>query len=365
MSAGHARLRGVGVATPAGTLDQEAAAAFATVRCCADESQQAWLHRIYKQSEVKRRASVLMDRSDDSAALEAFYPPPVSPEDRGPTTAVRLRRFALAAGPLAAKACRAAFADAVTEPAEVSHLVTVSCTGLVSPGLDAELIRRLGLSPDIGRINLGFMGCHGALNGLRAAGALAQSGPGARVLLSCVELCSLHFRYGWDPQKVVANALFADGAGAAIVGPADDGADGYRLIDTASRLAPDSSEAMSWQVGDHGFEMSLSREVPRLIRGSISAWLEGWLARHALSVADVAHWVIHPGGPRIIQTVTESLELPEVAGRASAAVLAEHGNMSSPTVLFVLSRLRAQAATGPCVVMGFGPGLALEAALLR
>lgn len=107
------------------------------------------------------------------------------------------------------------------------------------------------------------------------------------------------------------------------------------------------------------------REVPRLIRGAIGAWLDDWLARHALSVPDIAHWAIHPGGPKIIQAVTDLLALPAAAGRTSASVLAEHGNMSSPTVLFILERLRAQAADGPCVVLGFGPGLAFEGALLH
>jgi predicted naringenin-chalcone synthase len=364
MITARARLHGIGVATPAGTLDQEAAAAFAAARCCASERQRAWLQHIYQHSGIQRRASVLLRPDDGIDALEAFYPLPSSPEDRGPTTAARLRRYAAAAAPLAAEACRTALADARADPAAITHLVTVSCTGLVSPGLDAELIQCLGLSPDIGRINLGFMGCHGALNGLRAASALAHSAPDARVLLCCVELCSLHFRYGWDPQKVVANALFADGAAAVTIGPDVGGADGYRLVDTASRLAPGTGDAMTWRIGDHGFEMALSRDVPRLIRGSIGAWLDDWLARHELAVPDVVHWAIHPGGPKIIQMVTESLALPQEAGRASAMVLAEHGNMSSPTVLFILSRLRAQAASGPCIMLGFGPGLVLEAALL-
>ncbi|HET7370960.1 MAG TPA: type III polyketide synthase, partial [Gammaproteobacteria bacterium] len=245
----------------------------------------------------------------------------------------------------------------------ITHLVTVSCTGLMSPGLDAELIERLSLSPDIGRLNLGFMGCHGALNGLRAAQALAASQPDARVLVCCVELCSLHFQYGWDTQKIVSNALFADGAGAVIIGGQAGGHGGWRLAGTASRIAPHSTDAMSWRIGDHGFEMTLSRDVPALIRAGVHDWLSGWLSNHQLTIEDIAHWAIHPGGPKIIETVLESLSLPESAGAASRAVLADHGNMSSPTVLFIIERLRAQRAAGPCVTLGFGPGLALEAAL--
>lgn len=364
MAAACAKLHSIGTATPAGTLSQDAAADFAQARCCTDERQRALLRRIYRNSDVERRGSVLLLPGNGVAGSEAFYPPAASPDDRGPTTAVRLRRYKEEAGPLAAEACRAALADGAVDTAAITHLVTVSCTGLMSPGLDAELVRQLGLPSDVGRLNLGFMGCHGALNGLRTASALAQSSPDARVLLCCAELCSLHFRYGWEPQKIVANALFADGAGAALIGPEDDGAGHWHLVETASRLVSES-DAMTWQIGDHGFEMTLSREVPELIRASLGEWLDGWLARHGLSVGDVAHWAIHPGGPRIIQAVTECLSLPDEAGRASTAVLAEHGNMSSPTVLFILQRLQTQNATGPCVVMGFGPGLSLEAALLR
>lgn len=354
-------LLGLGVAAPEATLDQQAAADFAVTRCCVDDRQARWARRIYRQSGVKRRASVLLD-GDGLKGLNAFYP--ASPGDpRGPSTAIRLRRYASAAGALGERASRVAFDDAVIEPTAITHLVTVSCTGLVAPGLDAELIARLGLRRNVGRLNLGFMGCHGALNGLRAAEALARTEPDARVLLCCVELCSLHFQYGWDTQKIIANALFADGAGAVIIGPGGPGHAGWRLAGTASQVAPDSSDAMSWNIGDYGFEMTLSREVPKLIRGAVRDWLGRWLAEHELAIGGIAHWAIHPGGPKIIDTTLDALSLPPSAGDASRAVLAEHGNMSSPTLLFILQRLHRQAAAPPCVALGFGPGLALEAAL--
>ncbi|MHB0774809.1 type III polyketide synthase [Halomonas sp. WWR20] len=372
--AANAILQGLGVATPAGTLDQTAAAEIAETRCCANERQRKALRRIYRYSGVQRRSSVLLCRGDADdagpadnegiAGFEAFFPPAASADDYGPPTADRLQRYAKDAGPLAATACRAALAEAATEPATITHVVTVSCTGMVAPGLDSELIQRLGLSVDVGRLNLGFMGCHGALNGLRTASALAQQDSRARILLCCVELCTLHFRYGWDLEKIVANSLFADGAGAVVLGQGERADSGWRLLDTASRLAPSSTDAMTWKIGNHGFEMTLSSEVPRLIRGALREWLEPWLAGHGMTLRDVAHWAIHPGGPEIIRAVTQALELPEDADRDSRAVLAEHGNMSSPTVLFVLERLRRRAAHGPCVMLGFGPGLSMEAALL-
>ena len=355
------RVGGLGTATPTGSFAQETAISLAAARCCRNDRERVWLERIYSAAGVQRRGSVLLDRDDDAASIEAFYPPRTSTDERGPTTAARLSRYAQEAGKLAARACNAALSDAAIERARITHLVTVSCTGLFSPGLDAELIAQLGLPRNVGRLNLGFMGCHGALNGLRAASALARSAPDARVLLCCVELCSLHFCYGWNPQQVVANALFADGAGAAILSPSDD--PGLHLHDTASLLTHDSADAMTWRIGDHGFEMGLSLEVPRRIRASLREWLEPWLASHGWTIDDVAHWAIHPGGPEIIQAALDSLGLAAGAGDHSRAVLAEHGNMSSPTVLFILQRMRAQGIAGPIVALGFGPGLMFEAAL--
>ncbi|MGH8192704.1 MAG: type III polyketide synthase [Rhodanobacteraceae bacterium] len=353
----------LGTAVPVASFSQEIATGLAAERCCGNQRERGWLERIYRASGVRRRGSVLLHHDDDHASIEAFYRRRETADDRGPTTAVRLARYMQEAGKLAARACHAAFADSAIEPMHITHLVTVSCTGLFSPGLDAELIQELGLPRDVGRLNLGFMGCHGALNGLRAASALAESRPDARVLLCCVELCSLHFCYGWNPQQVIANALFADGAAAAVLAPTNGA--GLHLQGTASLLTHDSSEAMTWRIGDHGFEMGLTQEVPRRIRASLKEWLEPWLASHGLAVGDVAHWAIHPGGPEIIHAAIDSLGVPVTAGNPSRTVLAEHGNMSSPTVLFILQRMRAHGAVGPIVALGFGPGLVFEAALFH
>jgi predicted naringenin-chalcone synthase len=167
MAAATTTLHAIGTATPPGTLAQDAAAEFAQARCCSSEAQRALLRRIYRNSGVSRRGSVLLNPEESAGASQAFFPPATHSGDRGPSTAVRLQRFQQEAGPLAANACHAALASAAVDPWTITHLITVSCTGLVSPGLDAELVHRLGLVPDVGRVNLGFMGCHGALNGLR------------------------------------------------------------------------------------------------------------------------------------------------------------------------------------------------------
>ena len=186
------------------------------------------------------------------------------------------------------------------------------------------------------------------------------------------ELCTLHFQYGNNPQQIVANALFADGA-AAVVGQyqasgqnheGNDRDAPWRLRGSGSHVLPDSRDAMTWRIGDHGFIMTLSPRVPDLIRSHLGPWLRRWLASLDLSPKEVDGWAIHPGGPRVISAVEETLDLPPTAGDTSRAVLAEHGNMSSPTVLFILDRLRL-AAHRRVVALAFGPGLTVEAAVFE
>src|SRR5262249_49061543 len=179
--------------------------------------------------------------------------------------------------------------DAATVPAHrITHLVTISCTGFHAPGFDVALIKDLGLSPATPRTHIGWMGCHAALNGLRVARAFVESDPDARALMCAVELCSLHYHYGWDPQRIVANSLFADGAAALIGGPATGAPEAaWRVIANGCCLLPDSEDDMSWSIADHGFEMTLSKRVPGIIARHLKPWLQGWLAELGLSLGDV------------------------------------------------------------------------------
>jgi predicted naringenin-chalcone synthase len=271
------------------------------------------------------------------------------------------------APPLAMAAASRALEQADVDPSAITHLITVTCTGFNAPGIDSALMTGLGLSPTTQRIQVGFMGCHGAINGLRVARALTLADSNACPLLCAVELCSLHFRYGWDEDRIVANALFADGA-AAVVAAGRRSTDrvgiDWSVQDTGSCLVPDSEDAMTWRIGDHGFEMTLSARVPDLIARHLRPWLETWLDKNGLTLDSVGSWAVHPGGPRIVSAVCESLGLPADATAVSREVLAEFGNMSSPTVLFILDRLYRAGAARPCVALGFGPGMFAEAALL-
>jgi predicted naringenin-chalcone synthase len=233
----------------------------------------------------------------------------------------------------------------------------------VAPGADVALIQALELPDSTTRTHVGFMGCHGALNGLRVADAYAAL-PNACVLMCAIELCSLHHQYEWDPEQVVANALFADGA-AAVVGRGDGASDGpWRLRSQRSCVIPGTTDLMSWRVSDYGFQMTLSSHLPQLIEQTLGPWVESWLAQQGTSIARVGSWAIHPGGPRILDACTTALGLGANQLAVSRGVLAEFGNMSSPTLLFILDRLIAERAPRPCVALAFGPGITVEAALL-
>lgn len=360
-------LTGLGTAVPAATLDQAEARTVAESLCCETAEQATFVPAIYGGTGIANRhiclgRAVVRDILDGTRTSGSPFLPSGRPGDRGPTTHQRMQLYEREAPPLARRAAAAALAAAGVLPGDLTHLVTVSCTGFAAPGFDVALVNDLGMSPEVARTHVGFMGCHGALNGLRVAHAFAAD-PGARVLVCSVELCSLHYHYGWDPSKVIANALFADGAAAAVGVP--DGSHGWRLVANGSHLIPEAAAAMTWTVGDHGFGMTLSKKIPEVIAKNLRGWLDGWLGRHGRRLADVKTWAVHPGGPKILDAVAGALHLPDGALWASREVLAEYGNMSSATGLFILKRLQDRGATGPCVALGFGPGLNVEAALFE
>ncbi len=361
-------LLGIATANPAGKLTQQQALELNVKRSGLNVRRAGLLKRLYRRSTVRQRASVLINASGGPGALDelaSYYPPASGGNGHGPTISERMRRYEQEALPLALRAASRAIERAGIARDDIDQIVTVSCTGFAAPGLDSGLIRRLELRPTVGRSAIGFMGCHGAINGLRVASALAHASPGSSILLCAVELCSLHFHYGWDGGKAVANTLFADGAAAAVLREGSSQDRSWRLRATGSCVLADSAEDMGWRIGDHGFEMTLSSRIPSIIEAQLHDWLGGWLAEHGLARQQVGCWAIHPGGPRVIDAVEQTLGLSPQETAASREVLAEHGNMSSPTVFFILRRLAQQGASRPCVMLAFGPGLAVEAALLE
>ncbi|MFM7207387.1 MAG: type III polyketide synthase [Planctomycetaceae bacterium] len=362
-------LLGIGTATPPRRILQQDAADLAATFTQGEPGHERTVAAIYRQTRIRSRGSVLLDDPGSAAWAQTFFPPASAAEPDGPSTRARMDRYAQEAAPLAIVAARRAMAAAGVEATAITHLVTCSCTGFANPGVDLDLVTALGLSPATARTHVGFMGCHGAFNALRVADAFVTAHPESVPLVVCIELCSLHFQYGARSDVVVANSIFADGAAAVVGGHASrqPAAEGPTwMVDRQwSRILPASLDEMGWIIGDHGFEMNLSAAVPATIGRHLPGAISSGISAAGLPDVEIDSWAVHPGGPRVLTAVEEALGLPADALAASRAVLAEHGNMSSATILFVLERLGRGSAPETCVAMAFGPGLTAEFALLR
>lgn len=275
-----------------------------------------------------------------------------------PGTGARMSRYERNAPLLALQAIEGLDLD----PPSISHLVVASCTGFMAPGLDQRIVERIGLHPGVERSVLGFMGCYAAVNALRLAHHIVRSEPEARVLVVNVELCTLHFQEAPDLELSLSSMLFGDGASAALVTAE---ARGLALRDFRSVALPGSGELITWRVGDQGFDMHLSGEVPRRIEAAMREEAarpdpDGIL--RGRPAAEYGSWAVHAGGRTILDAVEKGFDLPAEALDRSRQVLLDFGNMSSATLMFVLERiLAAPAPTGSWGVgLAFGPGLAAE-----
>ena len=348
---------GIGTAVPDKHVEQHEALRMTTDLVCTEKGQERFLRVLFRSSGVEHRQTALPWKIGYQWKQE-------SATECGPTTAERMAYYEQLAPGLAEQSARNALADAEIIASQVTHLITVSCTGFAAPGVDVHLIESLSLAPSVQRVHVGFMGCHAAINAMRIAQAIADSDPDAVVLLCAVELCSLHYRLSWDPEGVKGNALFADGSASMIVGGQPNAKSRWRIRGTGSQVLPNSREEMSWKIGDHGFEMRLTSQVPVIIEANVRPWLTNWLDRFEYTFSGIGQWAVHPGGPKIISAVENALELPRAACARSRELLRTHGNMSSPTVLFLFDQIRKEVEE-PTVLLAFGPGLTAEAALLE
>ncbi len=399
------RLLSLGTATPVHQMSQAESLRMFTDIACENDKQARYARALFSKAAVENRytsvpytaaynwcpPAVAGDATESAEGQVAATTGSVAPavlagQSPGPTTRERLEMYAQFAGDLAVESAGEALANSGLSSDEITHLVVVTCTGFDAPGVDIELIRRLQLPNTTQRIQVGFMGCHGAINGLRTARAIAGSDPTAKVLLCAVELCSLHYRFTWDPECIIGNALFADGSASMVLsgdqetesaGATPSGTPsgtsstaGWQVVDTGSIVIPDSESSMSWRIGDHGFEMRLAGDVGDKIEENLAAWFRTWLGKRGLSMQDIGYWGVHPGGPRILNAVQSGLGLTTEQLSTSRSILKQYGNMSSPTVLFIMEQFLDQHARsgaaheGHAILLGFGPGLVAEVALL-
>lgn len=327
------------------------------------------IHGIYDHSGIDTRYSVLPDFGPDANPV-LFH------EDENgriiePSTHARNRYYAECSRNMVVEAGRRALENADGfEAKDITHVVTVSCTGFYNPGPDFDLIRGLGLAESTERYNLGFMGCYAAFPAMRMADQFCQPRPDAVVLVVCLELCSLHLQFREEADSLLANSLFADGAAAVLVSARTPAADRTALSmqSFSSALATEGAGDMAWEIGDRGFDIRLSTYVPKIIEANINAVMENVLQSSSMSLDDIGTWAVHPGGRSILDKLEHALQLYAEKLDDSRQVLREFGNMSSVTVLFVLNRILNRTdleKPHPVCAMAFGPGLTIETALLE
>jgi predicted naringenin-chalcone synthase len=330
-----------------------------------------WLSRVYANSGIDARYTCLPDGF--RPPHESAFSPALAPTEAA-STADRMAIYQREAVPLGANAARTALLDYATAhdlsyeqaAGSITHLIAVSCTGFFAPGLDYALMRQLQLKTTVERTLIGFMGCFAAFNALRLASQIVAGRPDARVLVVCVELSSIHVQPGIDREQLIGGSLFADGAAACVVSiPTNPNHDVFMLDAFHTDVKPDSEQDMAWQIGNNGFLLRLSPRVPDQLAAVAPAAVTQLFAAQR-----PAFWAIHPGGRAIVDRLTELFNLMPTDVTASRNILRQYGNLSSPTILFVLRELREQfrqsvveqPQTG--IAMAFGPGLTLEMARL-
>jgi predicted naringenin-chalcone synthase len=313
--------------------------------------------RMVNRAQIAQRWSCLPPAADPAGeAVDAngFYL-----RGRFPSTADRMRLFEVEAPPLAAEAVDGL--DLGTSAHSISHVIIATCTGFSAPGLDIELIRRCGLNPSVERTMVGFMGCYAAINALKLARHIVRSEPQAKVLVVCIELCTLHLQETDDLEQVLSFLLFGDGCAAALISAEPVG---LALERFHAVLVPEAADLISWHIRESGFDMFLSGRVPgalgqALIAGSAAIF-------NGTPPEAIELWAVHPGGRSVLDAVDTALELRPTALAASRDVLLRFGNMSSATVMFVLQTLMRNARPGALGCgMAFGPGLTAETMLFR
>lgn len=366
-------INAIGTAVPAYKLAQSDIVHFMARAHQMNEAEKRRLVALYRASGIQYRHSVLADfgQTDNFS----FFPDTPS-ADASPGTDQRMRLYKKEALRLSMDAVKHCLqGQSGTDTQEISHLIVVSCTGMYAPGLDIELVNALSLSPHVQRSCIYFMGCYAAFNALKSADYILRADADAKVLVVCTELCTIHFQREKNEDTLLSNALFADGAAAVLLSahPAH-GQLNLEMEQFHCDLAKYGKQEMAWWIGDRGFEMKLSTYVPDIIRQGIVALSNQLWRKLAQSGADMRdfkpdYYAIHPGGKRILEVIEEALGMEKEDNHFAYRVLQEYGNMSSPTVLFVLQQIfqQLQAADHHKRILSFafGPGLTMESMLLK
>jgi predicted naringenin-chalcone synthase len=357
----------IGTANPGHRFSQNTIADFMLRHMRFNNGESRKLKAVFKASGIDYRYTVLEDYGRDGNFT--FFSQ-VTNLMTFPSTEIRLQVFRKHAVGLSVAAVEKLIASREAfDIKEVTHLIVVCCTGMYAPGLDIDLVKHLGLRTTVQRTAINFMGCYAAFNALKAADAFCNSDRKNKVLIVCTELCSLHFQPNATDDNILANALFGDGSAAVLVEAETMATIKLKLESFHNDISQGSEQHMAWTIGDLGFEMKLSAYVPDVIRTGIAALTRSLLSKISKRLIDIRHFAIHPGGIKILQAIEQELGMTPGQNEKAYHVLRHYGNMSSPTVLFVLKEIMDSLThknTGDLILsFAFGPGLTLESMVLQ
>ena len=358
----------IGTANPPHRFTQQTIANFMVRTMKLEKEDARKVQALYRATGIETRHSVLSDygRENDFD----FFPNNNGVSKPFPSTKQRLelfRKHSLELSLASINQCLEKI-DSL-EKSEITHLIVVSCTGMYALGLDIDLVKAAGLNTTVNRTCINFMGCYAAFNALKLADTFCASEKNAKVLVVCTELCSIHFQKENTEDNMLANSLFADGSAALLIESQPRKGINLRPRSFYCDLAVDSDEVMAWTIGDLGFEMKLSSYVPEVIRSGIKKLTKSLLERISQNLSDVSYFAIHPGGRKILEVIEDELNISKISNHHAYEVLKQFGNMSSPTVLFVLNEicktLSAEDQNKNILSFAFGPGLTMESMLLQ
>lgn len=358
-----AEIISIGTAVPAYCHRQEDILQFMQQAHHLDATDKRKLAFLYHHSGIDTRYSVLSDFSLPQDQWNFLASMNGHGNDSLISIDDRLALYKQEALPLSLKAIENCL-NGMLPATDLTHLITVSCTGMSAPGLDLEIIEALQLSPSIFRTSVNFMGCYGAVHALKLGKMICDTEPQAKVLIVSTELCTLHFQQQYTPDNAAASLLFSDGSAALLMGNAESSKPVLSVDHFCSNITFRGKQDMAWGISSKGFLMTLSGYVPYLIEEDISGLVTEALNKCNIPQQDITHWCIHPGGRKILDTVQQQLRLNGDALQYARNVLQHYGNMSSPTILFVLKEIMDELQNGaaPSRIFGvaFGPGLTME-----
>lgn len=347
----------IGTALPPFKHEQDEILAFMQQLYAFDSQEQRKLRFLYRQSGIQSRYSFISDYSRPLADWK-FYPHSENMEPF-PSLEQRMSWFSRYAPQLSLEAIRKCL-DHKVRADEITHLISVSCTGMSAPGLDLQVMELLDLPKHIFRTSVNFMGCYAAIHAMKLADHICRSSPGAKVLIFCTELCTLHLQKEPTPDNLASGLLFGDGSAAALITGDDHPSKGIRLDHFYAEISPKGKKDMSWELSSTGFQMTLSGYVPDLIEEDIAQLVNRALASRGMDKEQINHWCVHPGGRKILEAIQTSLQLDKARLHHSYHTLHQYGNMSSATILFVLKEWLHEAAGQSIFGVAFGPGLTME-----